>query len=141
MVDYRVRELNRDDDLDMSVQHLGGWTITSLGGTTPPEETVHLGEVRAPSYWQQCLTYARSNMTLGETRQALLWANMAVEALLDQRLEQLASEAGNEDILAQLQGGRLVFRQAEEILSEQYPEMAGKVNWPDRQMQLSRLHN
>ena len=53
---------------------------------------------------------------------------MSVEALVEEFVQRIAS---TKELLAEIEGDEHKFDTAEEILVEQFPEMKGKVNWPN----------
>lgn len=112
---------------------LGSWRLTT--GPLQPQ-TLDVGNLASSEYWKSCLRHAQGYLTLGNTREALLWLNMAVEALLDERIQILTDD--NPELRDRLSAGRLLFDEAESTLASQFPELKGKVQWPDRQQAPSR---
>jgi hypothetical protein len=112
---------------------LGQWQV-SLGPAEP--KNVDVQDLQPSRYWMMCRRHARGYLTLGATREALLWLNMAVEALIDERIEALTET--KPDLRDQVTGSKLLFAEAEQTLAEQFPDMARRVSWPNRQQAPSR---
>ncbi|MBO3744906.1 hypothetical protein J5X84_02420 [Streptosporangiaceae bacterium NEAU-GS5] len=94
-------------------------------------------DLQPPSYWMACRRHARGYLSLGATREALLWLNMATEALIDERIAAFTDAV---PALGQnMTGARLLFQDAEDALVAQFPDMAGRVRWPEREVQPSRF--
>lgn len=73
--------------------------------------------------------YAKLYVEIGQYKEALFWLNVATESLIDNFIDSVV-----EDDIEQkekLLNGVPTFESAEEILSKQFPEMAGRVKWPD----------
>ena len=70
----------------------------------------------------------------GQMKEAIFWVNVAMEALVEEFVRRTAK---TEKELAEIEGVTYQFDSAEEILSEQFPEMKGKVNWPKSEIHTS----
>ena len=70
----------------------------------------------------------------GQMKEAIFWVNVAMEAMVEEFVKRTAK---TEDELAEIEGVTYQFESAEEILSEQFPEMKGKVNWPKSEIHTS----
>ena len=113
---------------------LGGWQVT-MG---PLEaRTVDITDLAPSSYWISCRRHAQGYLTLGATRESLLWLNMAVESLIDERILSLTEALPK--LRDEVTSSRLLFAEAETSLAEQFPEMAERVVWPDRVQAPSRF--
>lgn len=75
-------------------------------------------------------------MGLGATREALLWLNMGVEALIDERIDSFRETAP--DIFDLLTTSKLLLQEAEDVLTKQFPDLGGKVSWPETAVKPSR---
>lgn len=119
-----------------SQRSLGGWQLSI------PEAQVtrcDLGVLDRPTSWHRCESQAQAYLSLGDTDEALLLLNIAVEALLDERLGEFASaQEDPQTAMRELTAGKLLFAEAEEVVAAQYPDLRGKVQWPERSMQPSR---
>jgi hypothetical protein len=125
------------DDVEIqSVPHIG---MGMMQVTTGPleERRVDFRDLKQGPYWAACSRQAQGLLTLGGTREALLWLNMAVEALLDERITALTED--DAELREKLTGSKLLFAEAEAVVAEQFPELAGKVVWPERQQTPSRF--
>lgn len=112
---------------------LSGWRVTVLDKSTT---SIDFESLASPPYWSICRRNAQAYLGLGATREALLWLNMGVEALIDERIDELRESAPETfDVLT---SSKLVFQEAEEVLGQQFPDMAGKVAWPDAAIKPSR---
>lgn len=65
----------------------------------------------------------------GALLEAIIWINMATEALLNERFESFKSTTGV-DVRALTESAPGYWELAEETLRTQYPYMAGRVEWP-----------
>lgn len=70
----------------------------------------------------------------GQMKEAIFWVNVAMEALVEEFIRRTAK---TEEELAEIEGVTYQFDSAEEILSEQFPEMKGKVDWPKSEIHTS----
>ena len=70
----------------------------------------------------------------GQMKEAIFWVNVAMEALVEEFIRWTAK---TKEDLAEIEGVTYKFDTAEEILSEQFPEMKGKVNWPKSEIHTS----
>ncbi len=74
--------------------------------------------------YQFAKVYAKS----GQLKESIFWLNVSVEALVEEFIRKVAT---SKEILAEIEGNEYKFDTAEEILVQQYPEMKGKVEWPN----------
>ena len=61
-------------------------------------------------------------------KESIFWLNVSVEALVEEFIQKTAT---SKEALAEIEGDEYKFNTAEEILAEQFPEMKGKVQWPN----------
>lgn len=114
---------------------LGGWRVTA---GPLDAQIVDFGLLRPTRYWIVCRRRAEGYLSLGANHEALLWLNMATEALLDERIDNLTE--GRPELRQELTiGSKLLFAEAEAAVAEQFPAMAGRVAWPDRVQAPSRF--
>lgn len=104
---------------------MGGMAVTVLDA---PSVEMTLGEVEPVEPWEVARAYAAAALASGRCFDAVVWANVAIEALIDERLEEFANKAGIES--DEFMRGTSVFAEAEEIISVQRPELAGQIQWP-----------
>jgi hypothetical protein len=116
------------NQLDMNAVSIGG--IKATFGE-PGVLSLLLGELAPPPWWQRCKAQAALYLDLGDTAEALLWANIAAEALFEERFTEFALELNRPDLEEELNSPAAIWIDAEEILNQQFPEMAGRVRWPD----------
>lgn len=98
---------------------------------------IELGDVQPLAWSVECKTRATMYLELGETNEALFWLNVAVESLVAQRFNEIEHATGISGLAEELGSPKEFWAQAEEIVSKQYPEMAGKVKWPTAQVHVS----
>lgn len=72
--------------------------------------------------------FAKVYAESGQLKEAIFWLNVSVEALVEEFVRKVAT---TKEKLAVIEGEVRRFEAAEEILAEQFPEMEGKVKWPD----------
>jgi hypothetical protein len=95
------------------------------------------GELAPPPWWQRCRAQAVLFLDLGDTPEALLWANIAAEAFFEERFNEFGVKLRRPELIEQLNGPAAMWIDAEEIVSKQFPEMASKVQWPDTKRHVS----
>ncbi len=122
------------NQLDMKALAIGGMQATY---GEPGLLTLSLGELVPLPWWQKCKAQAALFLDLGDTPEALLWANIAAEALFEERFNEFAADLQRPELAEQLNSPAAVWIEAEEIVSNQFPEMAGKVRWPDTRRHVS----
>lgn len=99
--------------------------------------TIDLGHVGTPQPWKTARTYAHGALRVARYFDAVIWANVAVEAFIDQRLREFSSLPGvNVDLFWV---GTNVFGEAEQIVANARPDLAGYFEWPDREAGPSRF--
>lgn len=81
-----------------------------------------------PHWSDNTYYYARLYAKSGQTEEVIFWINVATEALIDEFLKNISPDSTTYNNLSSQESK---FQSAEEILSEQFPEMAGKVSWPN----------
>ena len=74
--------------------------------------------------YQFAKVYAKS----GQLKESIFWLNVSVEALVEEFCQKVAT---SEDLLAEIEREEHKFDTAEEILTQQFPDMKGKVKWPN----------
>lgn len=89
---------------------------------------------KAPLWSDNAYYYARLYAKSGQWEEAIFWINVASEALIDEFLRKISKDS---DTYENLTTQENKFQSSEEILSEQYPEMSGKVSWPNTPIQAS----
>lgn len=108
-------------------------------GFKPSNETVEInfGNLK-PLLWSiKCRSLATMYLELGETNEALFWLNVATEALFKERFADIAVQVNRPSLETELNSPRAFWDPAEEIISKQFPEMAGRVQWPETEIHVS----
>lgn len=72
--------------------------------------------------------FAKLYSQTGQFKEAIFWINVSTEALVEEFIRQVAT---SKEMLAEIDGEEHKFDTAEEILCNQFPEMKGKVKWPN----------
>lgn len=86
-------------------------------------------EEKQRSQWSDCAyNFAKIYAESGQLEEAIFWLNVSVEAMVEDFIQQVATTG---EVLAEIEGDEYKFDTAEEILTEQFPEMKGKVKWPN----------
>jgi hypothetical protein len=119
--------------VDIPMVSIGGWRI-SAGALKPLE--MHLAQLESEPYWQLGYRQAAAYLALGATRESVAWINMAAESLIDSRIAELV--ARRPELEGTFTSGRLLFAEAESVVTSQFPDLAGRVEWPDAAVQPSR---
>jgi len=105
---------------------LGGWRISGATAEVTRQDVLDLS---SEEHWKRCRRQAKAYLALGATREALIMLNMGVESLLEIRMTDLSRQ--HPELAKQLTSSKLTFQRAEEIVTAQFPEMSGKVAWPE----------
>ena len=94
--------------------------------------------VLEPVPWSvRCRSLSGMYLELGETNEAIFWLNVGVEALFKERFAKIAEEAGRPDFESELNSPKAFWAPAEEVVTSQFPEMAGRIQWPDTEVHVS----
>ncbi|AWY44202.1 hypothetical protein DKY63_31545 [Pseudomonas putida] len=106
---------------------------------TPTENSLNivLGELTRLPWSAECRVRANMYLELGDTNEALFWLNVAAESLIAQRFEEIEVALRSPGLAADLVSPKEFWSEAEAILSEQFPEMVGKVKWPSAPIHVS----
>lgn len=112
----------------------GGARATILDG---PFFKADLGAAECPQPWQAARIYAHGALRSARYFEAVVWANVAIEAYIDSVLGDIA--AISEANASELEKGISVFAEAEEIVACSYPELAGTIEWPVAEKAPSRF--
>ena len=81
-----------------------------------------------PNWSNYAFQFAKVYATSGQLKESIFWLNVSVEAMVEEFIQKIAK---NKEMLAELEKDEYKFDKAEEILAQQYPEMKGKVKWPN----------
>ena len=123
-LDYRVVAEDRNYDNEYTTNPALVYHVRSL--KKPVQEySIDDEDARWSSYtYRFAKVYAES----GQLKEAIFWLNVSVESLVEEFVRKIAT---TKEIRNQIEGEVHKFDTAEEILVEQFPEMKGKVKWPD----------
>lgn len=81
-----------------------------------------------PDWSEYAYHFAKVYAESGQLKESIFWLNVSVEALIEEFIRKIATTP---DILAEIEGVEHKYDTAEQILIEQFPEMKGKVKWPE----------
>jgi len=98
---------------------------------------IELGELKPLSWDAECRSRAQMYLELGDTNESLFWVNVAVEALITKRFQEIEALVGSPGLTDKLRSPKEFWAEAEEIVAKQYPDMVGKVEWPSAQIHVS----
>lgn len=101
--------------------------IHSIHQNNDEEENYVFDSLEEVAWTKKCFLYAKISLEIGQFKEALFWLNVATESLLEDFICFIVKE---EDVREELLKGVSTFASAEEILSKQFPEMKGRVQWP-----------
>lgn len=99
--------------------------------------TLDVGELQPLSWFAECRLRANMYLELGDTNEALFWLNVSVEALILERFGKIEIMTEITGLTQDLGSPREFWAQAEEIISKQFPQMAGQVKWPSAPLHVS----
>jgi hypothetical protein len=112
-----------------------------LNGFVPTKEalSVEFGNV-GPALWHdRCRVLAEQYARFGETREALFWLNVGVEALLKERMEAHIFKVGAKVDLDILDGSDTYWDQAKELIAKKFPDLTDEIEWPRNNQKPSRF--
>lgn len=89
---------------------------------------LHLNELQKVHWHEKSYYHAIMSMEIGQLQESVFWINVAIEALIYYFVDNLISDSS---IKEKIFNERRLFEEAEEIIREQLPDCAGKINWPD----------
>lgn len=98
---------------------------------------IDLGRLENPEWSVKCRSIATQYLALGETNEALFWINVAVEALCNERFGEIGRQIGRPELEGEITSPKAFWTPADEIVRMQFPEMVGKIKWPDTKQHVS----
>ncbi|MBO9648468.1 MAG: hypothetical protein J7605_08150 [Variovorax sp.] len=104
--------------------------------STEPVE-IDLGTLERLPWAAECRTKASMYLELGDTNEALFWLNVATESLIAQRFDEIELATGRSGLAISLGSPKEFWAEADMILSEQFPDMQGRVKWPTSAIHVS----
>lgn len=124
-VDVRVYAGDKEYDHEFSTNPALVYHVTSMKKNEAP---VEIGDVQEPKWSVYAYLLAKVYAESGQLKEAIFWLNVSVEAMVEEFVQRIAT---TDAMLAKIEGDEHKFDTAEEILSEQFPEMKGRVKWPE----------
>ncbi|MCS5496347.1 hypothetical protein NY547_03730 [Cnuibacter physcomitrellae] len=112
----------------------GGVQVTVLDAD---RIAIDLGQVDRPQAWQAARTYARGALRSGRYFDAIVWANAGVESFIDAQLAAIRDMADVDS--ESLFEATSLYADAERIVREKHPELAGTIPWPEKEAAPSRF--
>lgn len=100
-------------------------------------QTMSLGDVKPPSWSEKCKYMAIMYFEIGQNEEAIFWINVGVEALFEERFELISRQIKNSEFIKELNKPKVFWEGAEEIIADQFPDIAGKIKWPDTKIHIS----
>ena len=123
-IDYCVVADIRKYDFERTTNPSLVYHITSL---KKPLQYYEINDA-LPKWSEYTYHFAKVYAESGQLKESIFWLNVSVEALVEEFIHRTAT---TKEILAEIEGEEHKFDTAEEILAAQFPEMKGKVKWPD----------
>lgn len=121
-----------------------GWVVKSSPAAltdffSPSPEVLKLDlEELSPFRWSiECRARATMYLELGDTNESLFWLNVGVEALISARFSEIEELTGIVGLVKSLESPKEFWAGAEEVVAAQFPEMAGKTEWPSADIHVS----
>ena len=124
-LDCRVYAGDKEYDHEFSTNPALVYHVTSLN---KPTAIIKIGDNTEPLWSEYAYMFAKVYAESGQLKEAIFWLNVSVEALVEEFIQRVAT---TQEMLAEIEGDEHKFDTAEAILAEQFPEMKGKVKWPD----------
>lgn len=124
-IDCRIFDGNKIYDNEFSTNPALVYHFTSL---KKPAAQINIEESPKSQWSIYAYMFAKTYAESGQLKEAIFWLNVSVESLVEEFIQQIAK---TKDVLTEIEGDEHKFDTAEEILVEQFPEMKGKVKWPN----------
>ncbi|GHB63972.1 hypothetical protein GCM10008107_11380 [Psychrosphaera saromensis] len=99
--------------------------------------SIDLGEIKEPNWSEQCRIFSIMYFEMGQKEEALFWLNVGVEALFEEQIPLIAEYSGLSTLEDDLKSPKAFWLEAEETISNQYPELKGKISWPPDKVHVS----
>lgn len=90
-------------------------------------DQLKIGTLKDVKWLKKCYIYAQIYADIGQYNESLFWLNVSTESMIDCFINSVVTD---QNLLKDLNEGVSVFDTAEEIISKQFPEMKGKIQWP-----------
>ena len=87
-------------------------------------------DIPFPPYSRRARITAENYLRAGETNNAIIWINIATEALLRERVCEFSVLSGQHLLADEVYEEIDRFQEAKSLVEHQLPEMAKKINWP-----------
>ena len=91
------------------------------------ERTLSLKDI---PWHSRCEKVAENLLSSGQPNDATFWLNVAVESLFGARLQSICEESGQGGLLEAVNSSKSYWERAKELLKEQVPGVAERVEWP-----------
>jgi len=104
---------------------------------TEEELEIELGQLQSIPWYIKCRSLAVMYLEIGETNEALFWLNAGIESLFQNRFKEIAFATGRTNLEDELNSPKVYWNEAEKIVKKQFPELAGKIEWPDSKRHVS----
>lgn len=124
-IDCRIFAGDKNYDNEFSTNPSLVYHFTSL---KKPTALIKIEERQKIQWSNYAYMFAKIYAESGQLKEAIFWLNVSVESLVEEFIQQIAT---TKEILFEIEGNEHKFDTAEEILAEQFPEMKGKVKWPN----------
>lgn len=124
-IDYCVYAGDKQYDYESLTNPALVYHFTSL---KKPTAVIEIGEKQKSQLSVYAYLFAKVYAESGQLKEAIFWLNVSVESLVEEFIQQIATK---KEVLAEIEGDEHKFDTAEEILANQFPEMKGKVKWPN----------
>jgi hypothetical protein len=95
----------------------------------PHPEAFELDFENVPSWSERCRILATSFLARGQTNEAMFWLNVGIESLFEVRCKNICASMGID--FSSLGSGPNYWENANRIVCDQFPNLAGKIEWPE----------
>lgn len=121
---YRVHAGEKEIDFEMTTNPALVYHVSSL---KKPSQQYEIED--EPYRWSTyAYMFAKVYAESGQLKESIFWLNVSVESLVEEFVLKVAT---TDELRQEIEGEEHKFDSAEEILVQQFPDMAGKVKWPD----------
>lgn len=98
----------------------------------PQTESRHIefGTLESTGWHIKCRLLAAQYLGLGDTREALFWLNVGIEAFIADKIEEIATNNSDLVDLDKLRGAESYWDEAKALVASRFPKIIDEIDWP-----------
>ncbi len=113
----------------------GVW-VKSLSPSGEPKRH-NIGELEIVPWFKKCRSLATMYFEMGDTDESLFWLNAGIESFFQDKFREIPQKTRKPELEQELNSPKAFWEPAEEIIASQFPNMKGKVRWPETEVHAS----